>query len=344
MLSKKIVDLTGLTEEELLERRVSDLYLKIEGTWLEECVDELYRELESKGLCFRPECYLADEWLAPDKEPVIGIPFFLADPVLMKIERKMMYEVEGGTRAWCMKLLRHEAGHAVNYAYRLYRQKRWRELFGYFSQEYGDTYRFRPYSKNYVRHLEKHYAQYHPDEDFAETFAVWLSPGADWREGYKPWRKALVKLEYIDELMGRIGSKMPVVAKGKKHWQLSTLHIKLGNYYRKKRDLSREELPDFHDRYLKIIFSEVEEGKKNKYPANVFIRKYRRQILDSVAGCTGERKYIIKDILKSMIKRSRECDLCASREEQALVIKMTAYVTALVMNYLHTGRLHGKKT
>ena len=344
MLSKKIVDLTGLTEEELLERRVSDLYLKIEGTWLEECVVELYAELESKGLCFRPECYLADEWLAPDKEPVIGIPFFLADPVLMKIERKMMYEVEGGTRAWCMKLLRHEAGHAVNYAYRLYRQKRWRELFGYFSQEYGDTYRFRPYSKNYVRHLEKHYAQYHPDEDFAETFAVWLSPGADWREGYKTWRKALVKLEYIDELMGRIGSKMPVVAKGKKHWQLSTLHIKLGNYYRKKRDLSREELPDFHDRYLKIIFSEVEEGKKNKYPANVFIRKYRGQILDSVAGCTGERKYIIKDILKSMIKRSRECDLCASREEQALVIKMTAYVTALVMNYLHTGRLHGKKT
>lgn len=344
MLSKKIVDLEGLTEEELLERRVSDLYLKIEGTWLEECVDELYRELESKGLCFRPECYLADEWLAPDKEPVIGIPFFLADPVLMKIERKMMYEVEGGTRAWCMKLLRHEAGHAVNYAYRLYRQKRWRELFGHFSQEYGDTYRFRPYSKNYVRHLEKHYAQYHPDEDFAETFAVWLSPGADWREEYKAWKKALVKLEYIDELMSRIGSKTPVVAKGKKYWRLSTLHIKLGNYYRKKRDLSREELPDFHDRYLKIIFSEVEEGKKNKYPANVFIRKYRRQILDSVSGCTGGRKYIIKDILKSMIKRSRECDLCASREEQELAIKITAYVTVLVMNYLHTGRLHGKKT
>lgn len=179
-MSKKNLDLSKLSEEELLNLRVCELPLSLEGTWLEDCVAELCQELKNKGFSFKPLCYLADEWLTTDKEPVVGIPFFLAHPVLIKLEKKMVLDAEGSTRSWCMKLLRHEAGHALNYAYKLYRKKKWRKVFGQFSQEYEGTYRFRPYSRNFVRHLEDYYAQYHPDEDFAETFAVWLTPGLDW--------------------------------------------------------------------------------------------------------------------------------------------------------------------
>jgi len=199
-MNKKIINLEKLSSEELLKLRISDLPLSIKDTWLEECIAELYRELEQKDISFKPECYLTDEWLTPDKEPIVGIPFFLAHPVLLKLEKKMMFEAEGSGKEWCMKLLRHETGHAVNYAYKLYRLNRWRELFGPFSSEYEDAYRFMPYSKSFVRHLEKHYAQCHPDEDFAETFAVWLTPDLNWREKYKGWN-ALEKLLYVDKLM-----------------------------------------------------------------------------------------------------------------------------------------------
>ena len=118
--------LSKLSEKELLKIRFSDFELRIEGTWLEECVNQLYSELKSKGLRFFPECYLADEWLTPDGEPVVGIAFYLAHPRLIKLEQAMMKEVEGGSRKSCMKLLRHETGHAINYAYKLHRKKRWR--------------------------------------------------------------------------------------------------------------------------------------------------------------------------------------------------------------------------
>jgi hypothetical protein len=172
MNDKNIKDWERLKDEELLDFRLCDFHLTIKGTDLEVYVQQLYYELTQKNIIFHPVCYLADEWLCPDLEPVIGIPFYLAHSRLKKLEHKMMLDVEGGTKSSCMRLLRHEAGHTINYAYRLYRRKRWKELFGLFSKDYPQKYRFRPYSKSYVRHLEDWYAQYHPDEDFAETFAV----------------------------------------------------------------------------------------------------------------------------------------------------------------------------
>jgi len=340
-MSGKNIDLSRLSEEALLKKKIAELPLQIEGTWLEECVDQLYGELEEKGVAFRPECYLADEWLAPDKEPVVGIPFFLADPALMSLEKKMMYEVEGGTKQWCMKLLRHEAGHAINYAYRLYRRKRWQEIFGSFSVEYDDVYRFMPYSKGFVRHLDKHYAQCHPDEDFAETFAVWLTPGSDWKTEYRGW-KAMEKLRYVERVMEEIGGKEPLVAKGEKHWRLSRLRITLKNYYKKKRDFWAEEFPDFHDSYLLKIFTERSEDIKKPYSAVKFIRKHRRNILNNVAACTRERKFIINDLLNTLIRRCRERNLCVCDDEMLIIGQLTAYVTVLIMNYIYTGRFRGE--
>lgn len=343
-MTNKDIDLSRISEEEILNLRVCDLPLKIEGTWLQECIEELYRELDNKGIRFKPPCYLADEWLTPDGEPVVGIPFFLAHPTLMKLEKKIMLDVEGGTKSWCMKLLRHETGHAINYAYKLYKRKKWQKMFGKFSQEYTDTYRFRPYSKSFVRHLEDYYAQYHPDEDFAETFAVWLTPNWGWRKQYKGW-KALEKLEYVDELMREIKDKEPVVKKGQKYWQASQLRIKLKNYYRKKRHSYAEDFPDFHDANLKRMFSGIpsEEEKPGVHLANDIIKKYRKSIVNNVSRWTGEKKYIISDLLDTIIERCRELRLAALEPETLVLLKISTYITTLIMNYMYTGRFRGER-
>ncbi|MFA6281708.1 MAG: putative zinc-binding metallopeptidase [Candidatus Omnitrophota bacterium] len=343
MIQKDKIDLSTLSEEELLKFRIKYLPLSIEGTWLADCVKQLYEELDAKGIKFKPVCYLADEWFSPDQDPQIGIPFSLAHPALIKLEKKMMREAEGETRAWCMMLLRHEAGHAINYAYKLYQTPDWKRVFGQFSKAYLDAYRFRPYSKSFVRHLEKFYAQCHPDEDFAETFAVWLTPGFDWRAIYKGW-KAIAKLQYVEEVVLEIKDKPPLVKTGRKYRKASTLNLTLSNYYKKKKHVYAEDFPDYHDTNLTKIFAVKEKKDDSKLPfAYSIIKKYKEVISTNVSVWSGEKKFIINDLLETLISRSRELGLLNPMSEQEAVLKVSIYVTALVMNYVHTGRFLRKQ-
>ncbi|MFH1997048.1 MAG: putative zinc-binding metallopeptidase [Candidatus Omnitrophota bacterium] len=341
-MSKKKIDIANISEEELLSVRICDLPLDIDDSPLKDSVEKLYNDLAAKGTHFKPRCYLADEWLTPDGEPVIGIPFFLAHPALIRLEKKIMLEAEGETKEWCMKLLRHETGHAINYAYKLYKKKKWQKVFGPISREYGDTYKFRPYSRNYVRHLEDYYAQYHPDEDFAETFAVWLTPGSDWTNRYKNW-KALGKLEYVDSLMEEIKEKPPAQKKGKLYWQASRLRTTLRNHYKKKKSFHAEVFPDFHDTNLKKIFAEKSASDARAGSAYTLITTYRKNIMMSVSAWTGEKKYVIDDLLTTLTKRSKELDLAVAEAEPLAILKISVYLTTLVMNYLHTGSLRAAK-
>ncbi|MBL8013409.1 MAG: putative zinc-binding metallopeptidase [Candidatus Omnitrophica bacterium] len=345
-------DLNLLNEAELLKLRICDLPIEISGTWLEECVGQLYNELDAKGLTlFHPECYLADEWLTPVNEPVIGIPFYLSHPALIKLERKMMLEAEGDTKSWCMKLLRHEAGHAICYAYRLNKKRSWQNVFGLSSQDYGDTYRYQPYSKRFVRHLDGYYAQYHPDEDFVETFAVWLTPEVDWKERYKNW-KAFDKLNFVDGLMSEIQGKPPVSAQGKKYWNANSLKITLTNFYKKKRELVEEDFPDFHDRQLAKIFKVLNAQDYREYrkrarhdpelmDAGDFLKKHQSHIVYNVARTTGERRYIINDLLKRIIRRCHQLHMILPETQTLAAIQISSYLTSLVMNYIHTGWFRG---
>ncbi len=202
----------GWSDEKLLDLRLCDLDLRIEGTSLEARIEQLYRELEYRRIQFRPHFWLSDDWFTPDGVPGIAIPFYLAHPRLARLERRQMLEVEGGTAEWCMRILRHETGHAIDNAYGLRRRRRRQQLFGRSTQPYPEYYTPRPYSKSFVVYLEPWYAQSHPDEDFAETFAVWLHPRLPWRRRYADW-PALKKLEYMNELIGEIrGRKPPVTA------------------------------------------------------------------------------------------------------------------------------------
>jgi hypothetical protein len=339
---KKDIDLENIPEEALLDIRICDLPLKVEGTWLAECIEKLYAELSEKGIIFRPECYLADEWLTPEGETCIGIPFYLAHPVLIRLEKKFMIDAEGETKQWCMKLLRHEAGHAISYAYRLHKRKRWQKIFGPATIEYTDTYKYRPYSKNYVRHLDGYYAQYHPDEDFVETFAVWLTPDLDWQAQYKGW-KALQKLQYVDRLMAEVRGKEPPVKRKEKFWRTSTLKMTLKNYYKKKRRFLAEEFPDFHDVFLRRNFIEDNAEHKKIPSAAEMVRKHRRDILNSISRYSGEKKYMVNALLKDIQKRSRELKLVAAEDEMRVTLNLSAYITSLIMNYLYTGHFRGEK-
>jgi len=339
MMMAKNIDLNTISDDELLNVRICDLPLAIKGTWLEECVVQLYQELEQKGIIFRPECYLADEWLTPEHETCIGIPFYLAHPTLIRLEKKFMIEAEGDTKAQCLMLLRHETGHAICYAYGLNKRKKWAHMFGASTEEYKDYYKFRPYSKSYVRHLEGYYAQYHPDEDFVETFAVWLTPGLNWQEKYKGW-KALAKLQYVDHLMAQIQGKEPPVKNNRKFWRLSTLEATLNTFYKRKRMFWAEEFPDFYDPFLKRIFNDNSE--KIRLKAHLLIQRNKKDILNNVARFTGERKYIVDRILKEIHSRSRDLRLSVSENEERDLISLTSYVTSLCMNYRYTGRYRGE--
>jgi len=339
---KKSIDLNRVSDEELLESRINDLPVRIKDAWFEDCIGQLYKELEDKGIVFRPQCYLADEWLTPLRETCIGIPFYLAHPTLIQLERKFMMEAEGETKDSCMQLLRHETGHAICYAYKFYKRKRWQRLFGPSSQHYADTYKYRPYSKNYVRHLDGYYAQYHPDEDFVETFAVWLTPGLDWKTRYQGWN-AIHKLNYVDRLMKEIQGVEPLVKSTRKYWRLSTLRISLKNYYKKKKHYWAEEFPDFHDPFLRKVFVERNEQNKNQVLASDLIRKNRRNIINSISKYSGEKKYVIDDLLKDVGKRARELKLVSPEDEAKSALNLTAYITSLIMNYLYTGKFSGGK-
>ena len=298
--------------------------------------------------------YLADEWLTPEGEVAIGIPFYLAHPVLIRLERRMMLEAEGEGKLWCMQLLRHEAGHAFSYAYDLHKKREWRNVFGSPKQEYGRTYKYKPYSKSYVRHLDGFYAQYHPDEDFVETFALWLTPDADWLKKYQGWR-ALDKLQFVDRLMSSIKGVKPLKPRGKKLWHHKNLTITLDKYYKKKYRHEQEEFPDFHDVQLEKIFTALSDEEwgafkkdRRKNPeivtAQELIRKHSKNIINSIDRCTGERKYIISDLLKNIALRTRQLHMITTQPQIVALMQLSIYVTSLVMNYIHTGWLRGTRS
>src|ERR1700677_2774403 len=229
-----------LSDDQLLSLRFCDRKLTIAGTELERAIGRLYDELATRGIRFRPHCWLAQEWFSPDGIPGIAVPFYLAHQRLARIERRFMREVEGGNRNWLMRILRHEAGHAVDSAYRPRRLKTWREAFGPASLPYPDTYRPRPGSRRFVQHLGAWYAQAHPTEDFAETFAVWLKPKSAWRREYRGW-PAYAKLEYIDELAAEIGEARPAVVDRTRIEDIGEESATLRQHYERK--LTRYRMP-----------------------------------------------------------------------------------------------------
>ena len=324
------------SDNDLLETRICDLGVRLEGTRLEQRIEQLNRELADRGIHFRPYCWLSDEWFTPDGIPGIAIPFYLAHPRLERLERKQMLEVEGGSKMECLRVLRHEAGHAIDNAYRLHRRRIWQQVFGKSSQPYPENYSPKPYSKSYVQHLDMWYAQAHPAEDFAETFAVWLKPRSPWRSQYDGW-PALKKLQFVNELMADVANKKPKVFSREFIDPVRTIRKTLGEHYEEKKERYGIGHPTFYDRDLIKLFSEAPEHTKNLSSA-VFLRRSRRQLREAICEWTGEHQYTIDQVLNEMIDRCRELKLRLRHSELQTKRNALVMLTVQTMNYLHGGR------
>lgn len=324
-----------MTDEQLLDVRLCDLKLSLRKSMVETCLNQLYEELQERHLRFRPHVWLSDEWFSPDGVPGIAIPFYLAHPRLMRLERKQMLEVEGGNSEWCMKILRHEAGHAIDTAYRLRRRKSYREVFGKVSAPYPTYYRPKPYSRDFVLHLDMWYAQSHPTEDFAETFAVWLRPRSRWHAQYKSW-PALKKLEYVHEVMEELQCRKPVVTARQHIDPISTLTKTLRQHYKRKRQYYAVDHPSFYDRDLLRIFSDKPDFSGNP-AASQFLRLIRTELRRSVSKWTGESQYTIDQVLTEIIERCRDLRLRLIAGESETKRDMMILLTVQTMNFLHQG-------
>jgi Putative zinc-binding metallo-peptidase len=328
-------DWATASDETLMGIRMCDLGVTMQGTPVEQRIATVNAELASRGLA-EPHYWLADEWFTPDGIPGVAVPFYLAHPRLEKLELTQMLEVEGGDEAACLKILRHEAGHAIDNAYDLRRFRTRRRLFGSPSTEYPAYYTPKPYSKSFVQHLDHWYAQSHPDEDFAETFAVWLDAGSNWPARYAGWPAAR-KLEYLDHLMKRVANTRPRKRTKREVDPLSRLRKTLGEHYRKKREHYGLDHPDFYDSDLHNLFSSAPEYAKHQSAAR-FVRAIRREVRSTVASFTDSYQYTIDQLIETIIARCRAQNLRLTDTDEATKIDFMVFLTVQTMNYLHSGR------
>lgn len=324
---------TDLPDSELLDWRVCDLGLELEGSPLAARRDELHLELARAGLRFRPYVWLSTEWFTPDGCTGFAVPFYLAHPRLVRLERSRMLQVEGGTREECMKIMRHEAAHALDNAYGLRRRKGWREHFGSASERYESTYTPDPTSRSHVIHLDYWYSQSHPLEDWAETFAVWLRPRSRWRSRYADW-PALAKLEYVEELVGSVAERAPRRRTRHRVEPLREVRTTLREYYGQKQDVYLDSTSPALDGHLERVFVVGEAGRGRPRAAS-FLRSRRVELVRRVARATGQHRYLLDHVAREMIERCQLRDLRLAGSSEDALVDSAVILTALSTPFLY---------
>jgi hypothetical protein len=322
----------------LLDLPVRDLKLSLAGSPVERLTKRLLRELRAMGLKkFTPEFYLTDEWGCPSGEPIIGIPFYLADRTLMRVERSMN-DLESAREI--MMYLRHEAGHAFNYAYRLYQSPEWRDTFGPFRRRYKDDYKPVPFSRSFVRYLPGWYAQKHPDEDFAETFAVWLSQSPGWRKRYEGW-PALAKLEYVDRMTRALADTEPVAKKGRPDITAEEMEGTVRQVFEETAARNKAALDLKPADELADIFLKRDLKRKNARAAWQIVAEHRLPLVDAIAYWTGVRRPVIRSMVDATIEALRQAEYQGIKGREAeYLMRLTAYGTALAFSYFSRGKFH----
>jgi hypothetical protein len=324
-----------------------DLGLTIAGTRLEPILAEFRRELGRVGLGgLDPEFYLASEWGVPFPSLSVAIPFYLARPDLTAQHAERTGLVEGATRADILRYLRHEMGHVVNYAYRLYEREDWSAAFGPFARPYPEEYAPHPFSRAFVRHLPGWYAQKHPDEDWAETFAVWMTPGRDWRAEYADWPQALAKLDLCDRLVKEFaGTPARLEApedESAEDDEFDEFGMSLEDYYG-----HDEEMPNLPglDGALRAAFEDAApdrdtdgDGVPDQVPVSQLVKRVEHELVANVFRWTGHFPERTLPLVRLIARRADALHQVypAGREVPATVA-LTALVTALAMNHVYKG-------
>jgi hypothetical protein len=320
---------------------IRNLGLTIKGTRLEPILAEFEKELQRVSpRQLQPHFYLSTEWGVPFDTIAIAIPFYLARPDLTALHTERVGHIEGLSKADILRYLRHEMGHVVNYAYRLYEDKEWVKLFGSIAQPYLEDYRPEPFDPRFVRHLPGWYAQKHPDEDWAETFAIWMTPGTDWRSDYADRPEAQAKLVYCDLTLAALADRPPLVTATELDDDVSDLPYSLEQFYHG-RAAATEEFPRGLDGALRAIFEDDDEPADGTTsaagkPAATLIRRLERDLMAHVYLWTGHFPERTRPLLRHLASRAEALHLVYPQVREApVVIGLTSLVTALAMNYIH---------
>jgi len=323
-----------LSDARLLDWRICDLGLELEASPVAPRLAQLARELERRGLRFRPYAWLSTDWFTPDGATGFAVPFYLAHPRLVRLERAQMLEVGGGSREECLKILRHETAHALDNAYRVRRRKRWREVFGPATQAYRSSYAPDPTSRAHVLNLHYWYSQSHPIEDWAETFAVWLRPGSRWRARYAGW-PALAKLEYVEEVMAELRDAAPRVRSRAREEPLRSVRNTLREHYRRKRAAYAAEGNSALDGPLARVFAQGGGGARQRARASTFLRRHRAELVQRVAGATGQDRYLLDHVVREMVARCRSQDLRLAATPKDALVDAAVLLTSLSTQFLY---------
>jgi hypothetical protein len=325
-------------EAALTATPLRDLGLSLVGTPLQEVIHEFEAELQQCGLTrVKPHYYLSTEWGVPFGTISIAIPFYLARVDLIQLHAERVGHVEGTSREDVLRYLRHEMGHVINYAYRLYEEAEWRERFGDLNLPYKEDYRPKPFSRRFVRHLPGWYAQMHPEEDWAETFAVWMTPGYDWRTRYARWPGALQKLEYCDRTIAALREREPLVVQQEADEDVGVLTTSLDEFYRGLVTAGGE-FPAGLDEALEEVFQGLSTPPGKGRPAAELIRREERDLIDQIFQWTGHFPERTRLLLRHMAERAEQTGICYSPDrEREAAVALAVFVTALAMNHIARG-------
>jgi hypothetical protein len=330
-------------ESNLYGSPIRDLQLAITDTRLAPVIDEFRAELNARGVTkITPTFYLSTEWGVAFGTVAVGIPFYLARPELTELHGEEVGHIEGFNHADILRYLRHEMGHVLNYAYKLYDDESWVKVFGSITQPYREDYRPQPFSRRFVRHLPGWYAQKHPDEDWAETFAVWMTPHRDWRGEYAQWPSALAKLELCDRLIATFAVREPLVTSTERDDDVAALDYSLREFYK---SLPAEPEPGAAglDGDLRVIFDDlIEYGEgaaaEDTRPAAELIRRLERQLMSDVFRWTGHFPEKTRSLMRDLAKRADALRQVYPRAAEAqAIVGVTTLVTSLAMNFVHRG-------
>jgi hypothetical protein len=329
-------EIDRLSDKELLRLRFCDLPIRLSGTLINERAARVFSEVSDRHIKVRPATWLSEEWFNPDGIVGFAIPFYLAHPRLIRLERQLMLEAEGASEREALRIIRHETGHAVDEAFQFYRRPEYITVFGSPVRKYPSSYAVKPHSRDHVVHLNFWYAQSHPVEDFAETFATWLRPKWRWRRQYRDW-PAIHKLEAVDAWLAEIRNQSPFIANKQPEGELHSNERSLAEHYEEKRSFYGVDASAKVDDELRRIFPIVPDSvppKSRSSAAISLLRTIRAPVRKKLAHPLGVPAYTVDQVLRQLIQRSRALRLRHSRPTEMVIEEIVKLVSRTTIDIL----------
>jgi hypothetical protein len=301
----------------------------------------------------QPNFYLSTGYGTVEGTTNIAVGFYDASPLIRELHkeyRRWLYTPEE-----ILATLRHEIGHAFCYAHKLYRRKDFRETFnvrGHFFHTYPVTNRYveraNPWSRDYVNPSGDHYAQKHPDDDFAETFAEWFTSRRAWRKKYRRFPGALKKLDYVDRLVHELRRKEPELVNDPNLLDepISEMPVTLARFLKATNiQRYRKGATGYIDGDLRRLFQKPPgriDLRKNYLSAEEYLRENRPYLTKHVLAAQKIDPLTLKDLLDKCQHRAKELRLAVHRRErETKLVEIAAYLGSRCALYDTTGSYFG---